>query len=88
MPFKSNDAGWKQLAKEIIATEGVKRMQRVADACNEGISDDGYKVGIEGDDTLQKHDMRMTVITTTAEAIIDNGRNGTLIKNFHLAGGE
>lgn len=88
MPFASNETGWNKLAKEIVNTEGVKRMERVADACNEELGEDGFKVGVEGDDTLQKHDRRMTVITATAAAIKHNAKHNTLIRNFFRAGGE
>lgn len=92
MPFEPNLDGWNALAKEVIAKEGVKRMERVAAACNaqDDVSDeDGYRVSTEGSgEQLQKHDYRVTVITATAEAMIRNARNGTLIKNFYLAGGD
>lgn len=89
MPVRINLPAWKQMAKEIANNQLVERMQRVADACNEqaGLTD-GYRVGIEGDDTLTKHDERMTVITATAEAIVDNARTNRLVQNFHLAGGD
>lgn len=90
--FEPNMDGWAALAKEIIATEGVKRMERVADACNvqDDVSDeDGYRVSVEGSGPhLQKHDFRATVITATAEAMALNASRNTLIKNFHLAGGD
>lgn len=91
MKLDINEQNWARLLGEIVATKFVERMQRVADACNQqaGLVD-GYRVGIQGDSgkTLQKHDLRMTVITATAEAIEDNARHNRLLANFHLAGGE
>ena len=85
--FEPNIDGWNALVKEIIATEGVARMERVAAACNEadGI-EDGYRVSTEGSGThLQKHDFRATVITATAEAQALNASRSTLERNFYLA---
>jgi hypothetical protein len=92
MPFKINEEGWKEMAREIVNKHIVPRMERVADACNEqdGLTEeDGYRVGTEGSgEQLQKHDERATVITATAAAMRQNAKNNTLVKNFHLAGGE
>lgn len=86
--IKFNPDAERELAKRFIATEGVARMQRVANACNAqaGLKD-GYRVSIEGSNPLIKHDFRATVITATAAAIRDNAKNNTLVKNFHLASG-
>jgi len=81
-----------QLIIQIVDEECVPRMQRVADACNAGLSlsagEKGYMVSTEGDKPLTKHSYRATCITAGAEAILDNAANNTLIKNFHLAGGK
>lgn len=87
--FTINEAGWDELVSGIINTEGVRRMEAVAAACNaaDGLVD-GYRVGIEGDgEQLQKHDQRMTVITATAEAQVANAKNNTLERHLPLAGG-
>lgn len=88
MAFEMDQDGWDALVKEVISTQGVPRMKRVADACNEqdGL-DDGYRVSVEGPEPLRQHDYRATVITATGAAIRKNARNNTLIKNFHQAGG-
>lgn len=89
MPINVNQPAWDEMVKRIAEDELVKRMQRVADACNAQAGlENGYRVGIEGDDTLEKHDRRMTVITATAEAIAAEHKHNFLIQNFHLAGGE
>ncbi|CKH13828.1 hypothetical protein PXH78_26950 [Mycolicibacterium smegmatis] len=85
--LKFNKKAWDALVKEVVETEGVERMQRVADACNNHIETDGYKVSVEGDDPLDKRDYRATVITSDVEAILDNQRNNTLVSEFHQAGG-
>lgn len=83
-----NRAAWRQLTKDIINSEGVDRMKRVADAANRADDlEDGYRVSIEGDDPLDKRDYRATVITATAEAMRANARSNTLISNFHQASG-
>lgn len=84
-----NKRGWDQIVKDVIDNHGVPRMQRVADAANEGLEDpEGYQVSVQGDDPLTKRDYRATVITTTAEAMVDNAKRNTLIQDFHLAGGD
>jgi hypothetical protein len=76
---------------EIVDTECVPRMQRVADACNAGITlgpnQKGYMVSTEGDKPLTKHSYRATCITAGTEAILDNAAHNTLVRNFHVAGG-
>ena len=88
--IKFHKKGWDKIVTQVIDNEGVPRMKRVADACNTGLDSgrEGYKVSTEGDDPLEKRDYRATVITTSAEAIIDNAKHNTLIQNFHLAGGD
>lgn len=86
--FKLNKKALNALTKEIIDTEGVARMQKVADACNAAAGlEDGYRVSVEGDDPLDKRDYRATVITATAEAINADGKHDYLLKNFGLAEG-
>lgn len=88
MKIEFNEDGLDEITKNIIDTEGVRRMQRVADACN---SDDqlanGYRVSVEGSKPLRKHDYRATVITATAQAMSANAKRNTLVKNLHQAGG-
>lgn len=45
----------------------------------------GYMVGVEGDDPLQKHDYRATVITASAAAMWHNAKHQTLLKYFVMA---
>lgn len=87
MPPKINKKRLSALIAKAVDTEGVARMQRVADACNAGIESHGYMVSTEGDEPLSKHSYRATVITANAEAMRDNLLNNTLINNLHLAGG-
>lgn len=84
--FRPSKKGWEQLAKDIVATEGVDRMKRVADACNDeaGITD-GYRVSNEGSEPLTPRDFHATVITATAEAIADNNKHNRLLGNFFRA---
>jgi hypothetical protein len=81
---------WAAQNKAIVDTDGVKRMSKVADACNTGLESDidGYLVSVEGDQPLTKRDYRATVITATGEAMRDNAKHNTLVKNFYLAGGD
>lgn len=85
--LKFNKAAWNAMVKEIIETEGVARMQRVADAANAHLDRPGYMVSVEGDDPLTKRDYRATVITATEDAMYDNARNNRLVTEFHKAGG-
>lgn len=81
--------GWDALIKGVVETVGVSRMSAVAAAANSSAGlDDGYRVSVEGDDPLQQHDYRATVITATGAAMSDNMKNNTLVNNFHVAGGE
>lgn len=80
--------GWDDIAEQVIETEGVDRMKRVADAANENLDRDGYKVSVEGGDPLRKRDFRATVITATADAMYDNAKNNRLVSEFHRAGGQ
>lgn len=86
--IKFNKKNWGLLVREIVETDGVERMSRVADACNEHIDSDGYKVSVEGDNPLKKNRYRATVITSDGESAFDDQSNERLINNFHLAGGE
>ena len=85
--IKFNRNAWDALAKNVVETEGVKRMKRVADACNGHVEEDGYMVSVEGDEPLNKRDYRATVITTDAESMADNAENNRLVREFHQAGG-
>ena len=85
--FHAKLGGWNKVISEIIATEGQRRMQRVADAANRNSGTNQYKTGIEGERPLRKRDYRATVFTAGPEAIRDNRRNNTLVRYFHLAGG-
>lgn len=86
--LKFNADGWDEIVKEVINEVAVPRMKRVADASNAGLDRPGYLVSTEGDNPLQKRDYRATVITATEDAMYDNAKNDTLLKNFHLAGGD
>lgn len=86
--FRVNKAGWQALARQIIDTEGVRRMRQVADGCNNSLERDGYLVSVEGDDPLTQRDYRATVITATGEAQADNAKNNTLLSNFYRAEGD
>lgn len=88
-----DEDGWNDVVKEIITESGVPRMQRVADACNasdELTDGEGYAVSVVGPEgkQLDQHDYRVTVITKTNQAMRQNARENTLLKNFHLAAGD
>ncbi len=86
--FKLNRKAMNSLVKEIIDTEGVARMQKVADKCNaDAGTENGFMVSVEGDDPLDKRDYRATVITATAKAITYDRKHDVLLKNFGLAEG-
>lgn len=82
-----NKRAWNEIVKQIINTEGRRRMQRVADAANQGLDKPGYLVSDEGGEPLNKRDYSATVITATAEAMRDNAKENTLVRQFHRAGG-
>lgn len=85
---KLNRAALNSIVTEIIDTFGVPAMQKLADKCNADAGiEDGYRVSIEGDKTLDKHDYRATVITATAEAITADRTHDYLLKNFGIVGG-
>jgi hypothetical protein len=84
-----NAKEWNAIVKHVIETQAVPAMQVVADASNATLSgDQGYFVSTEGDDPLTKRDYRAPVITATGDAMRDNAKNNTLVKNFYLAGAE
>ncbi|AER47568.1 neck protein [Mycobacterium phage DS6A] len=95
--LKFHKGGWNNLVSEVVETEGVDRMKRVADAANEALArskyrdnktPDGYRVGTEGDGKqLAKRSFRATVITATPQAMRDNAKNNTLVNEFYRAGG-
>jgi hypothetical protein len=85
--IKFNRKGWDEIVEHVIDTEGVARMQRVADASNANLDRPGYKVSAEGDKRLRKRNYRATVITATEDAMYDNAKNQTLIRNLPAAGG-
>jgi len=87
--FVPNVEGWQEIAKMVVETEITRRMRAVADAANAAAGlQDGYRLGSEGPGPhLVKDDFRQTVITATAEAMIDNATNNTLERNFHLVTG-
>lgn len=83
-----NQDAWEKLARDILATDGVTRMHRVADACNAAGGTDQYLLSVEGEVSkrLRRRD-QVTVITAGIEAIKDNVYNERLLQNFYLAGG-
>lgn len=87
MKLRFHKRGWDKVVKHVIDTEGVDRMRRVAEAANtsEGVID-GFRVSVDGDQPLRKHDYRATVITATGEAMRANAQNNTLVNEFHRAG--
>ncbi|QDF19742.1 hypothetical protein QEH38_gp10 [Mycobacterium phage LilSpotty] len=85
---KWNNKGWDEITQQVIDNDAVPRLQRVADAANEHLDRDGYKVSVEGRNPLQKRNFRATVITATADAMYDNQKNNRLVSEFHRAGGE
>lgn len=88
MTLNLNRKQWNTIVAQVIATDGVARMKRVADACNTAAGTDEYKLSVEGPGpTLQQRDYRVTVITAGYEAIVDNALHNRLLSNFHLAGG-
>jgi hypothetical protein len=88
--FEPDEQGWDDLVRGIIRTDGARRMETVAAACNaaDGL-EDGYRAGTQGSgEQLTRRDLRATAITATYDAILSNAKNNTLIKNLHIAGGE
>lgn len=84
-----NIPAWNAMIKDIVNTDGIARMRRVANGCNAQIEgEDGYLVSTEGDEPLSKHSYRATVITANAEAMRDNAKHNTLVHNFSKAGGD
>jgi|GEM_PF-2465166 len=86
--IKFHSKGWDEVVEHVIDTEGVPRMQRVADASNANLDRPGYKVSTEGGKRLQQRDYRATVITATEDAMYDNQKNNRLVSEFYQAGGE
>lgn len=86
--IKFHGEGWDKVVEHVIETEGVPRMNRVADAANEHLDRPGYKVSTEGGKPLQRRSYRATVITATEDAMYDNAKNQRLISEFYRAGGE
>lgn len=85
--IKFNIKGWNKLVGDIIDTEGVKRMSRVAQACNAADDTDEYKVSVEGTNPLNRRNFRATVITAGPRAIRGNAKRNTLVRNFYRAAG-
>lgn len=85
--LKFDDDGWDQLVSEVVETEGVSRMGRVASAANRHLDREGYKVSVEGKNPLKKRSYRATVITATEDAMYDNQKHDRLVTEFHQAGG-
>jgi hypothetical protein len=78
---------WNELIADVVDSDGVKRMQRVADACNaESGLTDGFRVSTEGEKPLLKHSYRATVIAVTRAAKRHNAKHNTLVKNLYLSG--
>ncbi|SHU53969.1 hypothetical protein [Mycobacteroides abscessus] len=85
---KWNKRAINQLVKTVVEVDGVPRMKRVAKACNdEARITDGYRVSVEGDEKLTKADYRATVITATTQAMRNNAKHNTLVRNLPKAGG-
>ncbi|OYN80422.1 hypothetical protein [Mycolicibacterium sphagni] len=88
MGLKFNRPAWSELVAEVVKTEGVRRAEAIADACNSGsgLGDGGYKAGTEGDPSkvLQKGGFRATVITATDAAMADNAAHNRLVQNLHV----
>lgn len=82
-----NMRAWDKLVTDVINNHAVPRMRRVADACNARLDRPGYMVSVEGDNPLNKRDYSATVITATGDAMYDNQKNNTLVKNFNKAAG-
>lgn len=87
--LKINKRGFDEIVKHVIETEGVARMQKVAQAANaaDGTGPDGYMASVEGGNPLQKRDYRATAIAVSRHARRANAKRNTLVNNFHLAGG-
>jgi len=93
--WRLNRKAREEIVKQVIETDGVQRMDRVAKACDAeaGITgteaiESGFMVSIEGEDSLKKRDYRVTVIAANAQAIRHDRKHDTLLRNFHLAGGD
>lgn len=82
---KHNEKAWKALKEDVLQTDGVRRMRRVAAAANaaDGLTD-GYMVSVDGDDKLRDRD-KVTVITATAKAMAKNEKHDTLRRAFNAA---
>jgi hypothetical protein len=86
LPIELDRKALAGIRRDIVATEAVKRMTRVRDACRAQSGTDEYMLSIEGPGAIELNAV-VTVITAGPEAIRDNAENNTLVRNFHLAGG-
>lgn len=84
--FTVNRKARNVLTKQIVDTTVVELMQKVADAGNAELGEEGYLVSVEGDDPLDKRDYRATVITASARAIRHDRKHDTLLRVFGVAG--
>lgn len=72
--------GFRELRQDMgVADDLERRAEDIADACNDALPDGG---GYQSTAIIGKNRARASVITTNFEAIYDNYKNATLIRNL------
>lgn len=84
--IRFNNAGFAAVRRAPKVRQKLEEMaQKIADGCNENVSDGGYKTSSVQGAAKPSGRWRTTVITATAEAQRDNAQNQTLARNLDRA---
>lgn len=84
--IRFNKDGFKKIRRAPGVKAKLERMAKaVADGCNEGVENKGYKTSsVQGAEKPQGR-WRTTVITSDAESQKDNAANNTMVRNMNKA---